>query len=160
MHSISNKRSNGRGNCKTKISFLLTFLVACSLNLTSLASARSYPLQDITPTNCTETDCTQPLPKIKNADYFTYRNNPTYRQTYSMLRLGTYFERRDVGMGSHQGVDIATKTGTPVYASYDGEVIVAERKGERGNVIVIKHQRNGQTLYTTYAHLSTIEVKV
>jgi murein DD-endopeptidase MepM/ murein hydrolase activator NlpD len=63
-------------------------------------------------------------------------------------------------MGSHQGVDIATKTGTPVYASYDGEVIVAERKGERGNVIVIKHQRNGQTLYTTYAHLSTIEVKV
>jgi murein DD-endopeptidase MepM/ murein hydrolase activator NlpD len=77
-----------------------------------------------------------------------------------MLRLGTYFERRDVGIGSHQGIDIATTTGTPVYASYAGEVIVAERRGDRGNVIVIKHVWNNQTLYTTYAHLSAITVKV
>lgn len=77
-----------------------------------------------------------------------------------MLRLGTYFERRDVGKGSHQGIDIATATGTPVYASADGEVIVAEKRGDWGNVVVIKHQWNDETLYTTYAHLASISVKV
>jgi hypothetical protein len=122
--------------------------------------AWSYPLHTITLTNCTDHDCTFSLPKISNADYFSYKNIPLYRQIYSMLRLGTYFERRDVGRGSHQGIDIATATGTPVVVSADGEVIVAEQRGEWGKVIVIKHQRNGSTLYTTYAHLSEIDVKV
>jgi hypothetical protein len=65
------------------------------LSFFNFVDAWSYPLADI--------------PHITNADYFTYRNNPTYRATYSMLRMGTYFERRDVGIGSHQGVDIVAK---------------------------------------------------
>jgi murein DD-endopeptidase MepM/ murein hydrolase activator NlpD len=47
-----------------------------------------------------------------------------------------------------------------VYASADGEVIVAEKRGDWGNVVVIKHQWNNQILYTTYAHLSSLGVKV
>jgi murein DD-endopeptidase MepM/ murein hydrolase activator NlpD len=132
------------------------FFLFCSC----FVSAWSYPLQEITLSNCTGSDCSFPLPKIEKADYFSFTRNALYRQIYSMLRLGTYFEKRDVGKGSHQGVDIATATGTPVYASADGEVIVAERRGDWGNVVVIKHQRNNQTLYTTYAHLSLITVKV
>jgi murein DD-endopeptidase MepM/ murein hydrolase activator NlpD len=134
-----------------------SFFLLCFFSFTS---AWSYPLDEITLTNCTDHNCTFPLPKIEHADYFSYKNNALYRQIYSMLRLGTYFERRDVGKGSHQGIDIATATGTPVYASADGEVMVAETRGDWGNVVVIKHQRNNQTLYTTYAHLSTMSVKV
>lgn len=123
-----------------------------------ISNAWSYPLKDITFNNCNWEECSMELPLIKNADYFSYRYNPTYRRVYSMLRLGTYFERRDVGMGSHQGVDIATISGTPVYASYQGEVIIADRRGDRGNVVVIKHEWNNQIVYTTYAHLSSIDV--
>ena len=128
--------------------------------LPTFTNAWSYPLQEITFNNCSWEECTIPLPIIKNADYFTYRNSPEHRRAYSMLRLSTYFERRDVGVGSHQGIDIATITGTPVYASYHGEVIFADWKGDRGNVIVIKHERNNQILFTSYAHLSTIDVEV
>lgn len=39
-------------------------------------------------------------------------------------------------------------------------MIVAERRGDRGNVVVLQHRWNGQTLYTTYAHLSVINVIV
>jgi murein DD-endopeptidase MepM/ murein hydrolase activator NlpD len=117
-------------------------------------------LKEITLNTCSGDECTKALPLISNADYFSYRYNADYRRVYSMLRLGTYFERRDVGMGSHQGVDIATITGTPVYASYEGEVIVADTRGDRGKVVVLKHERNNQILYTTYAHLSRIDVRV
>ncbi|MDR2541059.1 MAG: hypothetical protein LBD11_04710 [Candidatus Peribacteria bacterium] len=87
-------------------------LVAFSFlfSLSAQTDARSYPLQEITPTKCVGEDCTLPLPTIQNADYFTYRNLPTYRSTYSMLWLSTYFGGRDVGIGSHQGIDIVTKT--------------------------------------------------
>ena len=65
-----------------------------------------------------------------------------------------------MGIGSHQGVDIVASKGTSVYASYEGEVVVAEYKGDWGNVVVIKHWWNGQLLHTTYAHLSVINVEV
>ena len=63
-------------------------------------------------------------------------------------------------MGSHQGVDMVAAAGTPVYASYAGEVVVAERRGDRGNVVVLRHEWNNQILHTTYAHLSLITVRV
>lgn len=127
-------------------SYVLFSAFSFQLLASSFCSARSYPIED--------------LPTIKNADYFTYRNDPSYRSVYSMLRLGTYFERRDVGMGSHQGVDIVAPKGTPVHASHEGEVIFADYKGDRGNVVVIRHSRNGQSLHTTYAHLSSLDIEL
>ncbi|MDR0859913.1 MAG: hypothetical protein LBO09_02820 [Candidatus Peribacteria bacterium] len=92
-----------------KRQYLPIFLFSFLFSFLAQANARSYPLQEITPSKCVGEECTIPLPKIQNADYFSYRNLPTYRSTYSMLRLSTYFGGRDVGIGSHQGVDIATK---------------------------------------------------
>ncbi|MDR0283161.1 MAG: M23 family metallopeptidase [Candidatus Peribacteria bacterium] len=117
-------------------------------------------MKEITLTPCTGDTCTFELPKIRNADYFSYRDDPLYRRVYSMLRLGTYFERWDVGIGSHQGVDIATAIGTPVYAIHEGKVIVAGVRGDWGKVIVIEHFWNTKPLYTVYAHLSEITVNV
>jgi murein DD-endopeptidase MepM/ murein hydrolase activator NlpD len=57
----------------------------------------------------------------------------------------------------HKGMDIAAKTGTPVYAAEKGVIEKAGyfRNGY-GNLIVVKHEDN---LATYYAHLSEILVK-
>lgn len=50
----------------------------------------------------------------------------------------------------HKGVDFGARSGTPIYASGDGTVKYAARKGGYGNFIEIKH--NGK-FSTAYAHL-------
>lgn len=70
-----------------------------------------------------------------------------------------YGYRRDPVYGStkfHAGLDFAAKTGTPVFATADGIVEVAERKSEYGNCIDVAH---GYNYLTRYAHLSEILVK-
>lgn len=59
------------------------------------------------------------------------------------------------GSAFHAGLDFAAPTGTPVYATADGEVNVAERSGGYGNKIDISH---GFNYITRYAHLSKIDV--
>lgn len=70
-----------------------------------------------------------------------------------------YGYRRDPVYGStkfHEGLDFAAKNGTPVYATGDGIVTVAERKSGYGNCVDIDH---GYNYVTRYAHLSEILVK-
>lgn len=58
---------------------------------------------------------------------------------------------------AHQGLDIALKTGDPIYATFDGKVRFSKAAGNYGNLIVIRHY-NG--LETYYAHLSQRDVEV
>ena len=57
----------------------------------------------------------------------------------------------------HQGVDLPLKTGTPVYAAFDGRVRMSEYHSGYGNLIILRHE-NG--LETFYGHLSQREVEV
>ena len=63
----------------------------------------------------------------------------------------------------HTGIDFYQPIGTPVYAAESGEVIAAGiinnayGNNQYGNCVLIKHTNK---LYTFYAHLSTILVKV
>jgi murein DD-endopeptidase MepM/ murein hydrolase activator NlpD len=57
----------------------------------------------------------------------------------------------------HQGVDLPLKTGTPVYAAFDGRVRMSEYHSGYGNLIILRHE-NG--LETFYGHLSKREVEV
>ncbi len=57
----------------------------------------------------------------------------------------------------HPGVDIANKSGTPVYAAADGVVIFAGWATGYGNSIVIDH---GNGIKTRYGHSSKLFVKV
>ena len=57
----------------------------------------------------------------------------------------------------HQGVDLPLKTGTPVFAAFDGRVRVSTYNKGYGNLVVIRHE-NG--LETYYGHLSKREVEV
>ncbi|MCI7771689.1 MAG: peptidoglycan DD-metalloendopeptidase family protein [Eubacterium sp.] len=65
----------------------------------------------------------------------------------------------------HKGVDIgavkAGVSGDPVYAAYDGKVVIAHRQSEyystAGNYLMIYH---GNGLYTRYLHLDSLSVSV
>lgn len=56
---------------------------------------------------------------------------------------------------NHNGIDIAAKTGTPIYAPCSGTVIYAERRSDYGNFVKIDH---GNGYVTTYAHMNSLEV--
>lgn len=56
----------------------------------------------------------------------------------------------------HQGIDIATRMGTPVLAPADGKVTFVGSKGGFGRMIVVDH---GHGVVTRYAHLKKCLVK-
>ena len=58
---------------------------------------------------------------------------------------------------THNGVDFAAATGTPVQAVADGLVVLANELNVRGRSIVLDH---GMGVYTGYWHLSEMHVKV
>ncbi|MBL7662119.1 M23 family metallopeptidase [bacterium] len=57
----------------------------------------------------------------------------------------------------HSGIDIAADYGTAVLASADGTVIYAGPKSGYGNVVIIEHTSD---LESVYAHLSAFNVRV
>ena len=72
---------------------------------------------------------------------------------------GTFGGRPDPFTGEpafHQGLDISTAKGQPVYATADGTVESAERAGQYGNLIVVRHDFG---LSTRYGHLSKFNVQ-
>lgn len=57
---------------------------------------------------------------------------------------------------THQGLDFAAPTGTPVLAANSGTILLAGPLYFEGNCVVIDH---GQGLLTLYLHLSDVRVK-
>jgi murein DD-endopeptidase MepM/ murein hydrolase activator NlpD len=76
----------------------------------------------------------------------------------SFRRISSYFSRGRYHpvlkiYRPHHGLDYAAPTGTPVSAAGDGAVLFAGRKGQYGNLIIVRHS-NGYKTY--YGHLSRI----
>ncbi len=55
----------------------------------------------------------------------------------------------------HNGIDLASPSGTRILAAYDGEVVAAAYSSTMGNYIMIDH---GDGLYTIYMHASSLLV--
>jgi murein DD-endopeptidase MepM/ murein hydrolase activator NlpD len=84
--------------------------------------------------------------------------HPSIWPTYGWL-TGTFGGRPDPFTGErafHQGLDISTAKGQPVYATANGTVDSAAYTGEYGNLIVVRHDFG---LSTRYGHLSKFNVK-
>jgi septal ring factor EnvC (AmiA/AmiB activator) len=69
------------------------------------------------------------------------------------VRLDPYTGERVM----HEGIDVASSSGTPVRAPSDGTVVFSGLEGGYGHVLVIDH---GYGLKTRYGHLLRIDVKV
>lgn len=86
---------------------------------------------------------------------------PTYIKPISGGRKSSGFGRRNTGIKGastyHKGIDWATPTGTPVYASCGGTVSRAGWGSGYGYVVYIDHEDGRQT---RYGHLSKVLVKV
>jgi len=88
-----------------------------------------------------------PAPRVRGA------GGPTYEGYYLRPILGG---RKTQGLHGYNGVDLASYYGAPVFASAEGEVIVARYDGWNGGYgkyIVISHPNGTQTLYS---HLSQV----
>jgi murein DD-endopeptidase MepM/ murein hydrolase activator NlpD len=78
--------------------------------------------------------------------------------TYGWL-TGSFGGRPDPFTGEpayHQGIDISTEKGQPVYATANGQVQGAAYTGEYGNLITLRHEFG---LSTRYGHLSRFNVR-
>lgn len=67
-----------------------------------------------------------------------------------------YGSREAIRDHTHQGLDIATKTGTPIKAAADGTVTFSDEQGGYGNLIIINH---GNGIQTYYGHCSKLYAK-
>jgi murein DD-endopeptidase MepM/ murein hydrolase activator NlpD len=78
-----------------------------------------------------------------------------------MARFGdrrTYlYQGKTVDHQVHLGEDLASLVNSPVHASNNGVVVYAEPLGIYGNTVILDH---GLGVYSSYSHLSKIDVKV
>jgi murein DD-endopeptidase MepM/ murein hydrolase activator NlpD len=76
------------------------------------------------------------------------------------ITTGGNFGKRRILNGEprtpHGGVDFPASSGTPVYATQRGRVVLAESLYFPGNTVILDH---GLGLYTFYAHLESIAVQ-
>lgn len=77
-------------------------------------------------------------------------------------RLTSPYGWRNIGAGPefHYGIDLANKSGTPIWAAADGVVSYAAPLSSYGNVVIMTHSINGAIYTTVYAHLSSFNVSV
>jgi len=59
------------------------------------------------------------------------------------------------GRKDHHGIDLAVPTGTPIFATADGRVEMAQWYGGYGNYVQIEH---GDNVETRYGHMSRMNV--
>lgn len=81
---------------------------------------------------------------------------PSIQPIAKFTFTSAYGVRSDPFQGSaamHAGIDLASPTGTPIYATADGVVDRAEWFGGYGNMVEIEH---GKGIATRYGHMSRI----
>lgn len=100
-----------------------------------------------------------------NAIYDTFTPELYWTEAFEVpvrgAKDGRNFGHRRVFNGQprspHSGADLRAATGTPILAANRGRVVLAKDLFYSGNAVFIDH---GHGLYTTYLHLSKIDVAV
>jgi murein DD-endopeptidase MepM/ murein hydrolase activator NlpD len=100
-----------------------------------------------------------------SAIYDTFTQQRYWNEAFAVpvrgAQDGRNFGHRRVFNGQprapHSGADLRASTGTPIYAANRGRVVLAKDLFFSGNAVYLDH---GHGLYTTYLHLSEIEVDV
>lgn len=72
-------------------------------------------------------------------------------------RRSYMYQNKEVDQQTHLGEDLASLVNSPVPAANNGAVVLAEPLGIYGNTVIIDH---GLGVFSSYSHLSQIDVKV
>lgn len=99
---------------------------------------------------------------LKSKDEWV-RGKVNTKITYPIVYMGQYKFNHLENKGSHPAVDIKLAKGTPVLSISNGVVVKSEDKTTGyGKHVVIKHVGVPEygTLYSSYCHMSKLEVKV
>lgn len=126
----------------------------------SLADLRTL-IQTVESAKLTEDDINSKIAK-KETELTNFLNSlPIYWPIDDMSAPSSGFGRRLHPIYhkylTHDGIDIGSKLGSPIYAAGDGEVIHAGLNGGYGKCVIISH---GNGIKSLYGHLSAIDVKV
>ena len=103
--------------------------------------------------------CKVSLPLVKWANYAKYADDNEYKNIYTTLWWATYTDGRDLDKGDHAGVDIASASGTPLYAIAHGIVTFAGTQAGYGNVVKIMFRYKNETYHAVYWHMKSISIK-
>jgi 4-aminobutyrate aminotransferase-like enzyme/Ser/Thr protein kinase RdoA (MazF antagonist) len=108
--------------------------------------------------------------EFNNLDLFQFKIEQLQKQVPSKILAGGYLEPRNLYTSTeydtvgnygkqsrtiHLGVDFWLPENTPIYALFDGEVVIVENDHgdkEYGGLIVLKHQQKDWCFYTLYGH--------
>ncbi|MFF2528220.1 M23 family metallopeptidase [Brevibacillus sp. NPDC058079] len=93
-----------------------------------------------------------------NSRAIQYFSEPFKQPAVGKLTTPFGYQRvvNGVPANRHSAIDIANKTGTPIWASNHGKVVLADSLYLTGNTIIIDH---GLNIFSIYAHLSKLDVK-
>ncbi len=156
----------------TAIGVLALFLFQVVIPYHVAANAKvelMYPIQEMSKLECRfqefrslSSNCKMILPVLETKDYERYATKNggynDFTRIYTVLWASSYKYGWDVGSGGHQGVDIATSRGTPVYNIADGKVIRTGNDIWWGKFVSVEHTIKGKTIVANYAHLDSIDV--
>ncbi len=104
-----------------------------------------------------EIDSLETLKLLAEETYKSLRSLPIGYPVSGSITSTFGLRKNPLGRGYefHTGIDIETPQDTPVRATADGVVVLADSFGNYGGTIILKHPTGYSTLY---AHLSRIEV--
>lgn len=150
--------------------FFQTNILVLGVSASSNDAKIVYPIQQMSELECRfeifsslSSNCKRDLPILNTKDYEKYATKDggynDYTRIYTVLWGSSYKYGWDMGFGGHQGVDIATAQGTPVYAITDGTVIIAKKMLGWGNNVSIEHNIDGKKIVSNYSHLNKIQAK-
>ena len=157
---------------KKSIGILLIWLIILPPDITRWESQKIVnPLQEVAKLECRfekfsdlDSNCKETLKMLNPNDYKKYAElnggYNEYTRRFTVLWGASYKYWWDIWNWWHLWVDIATAEWTPVHATADWEVIIAENKLDYGNLVSIKHTINWKNIVSNYAHLSKIDTKV
>ena len=114
-------------------------------------------------TDCGDEDFSPFFDKEPNFNPVTFQN-PIYIELYNVKNkklwapplANTSLKTSNFGVrwGTfHHGIDLALRTGTAVFAAFDGVVKLSQYYGGYGNCVIISHDNGLETLY---GHLSNV----
>jgi murein DD-endopeptidase MepM/ murein hydrolase activator NlpD len=135
------------------------------IDFTSSASVNAILNNLRTAANQVEKELTFQSASYQEIEKTSEQNKVRFAHLPAVKPMEGFYNKSDFGMRmhpilniyrKHEGIDIINDSNTPVYASADGVVEYAARRGGYGMAVEINH---GFSLKSLYGHLSKILVK-